>query len=911
MKRSDGFRPRFRVTDHAPDPSRDAGDEIAFHLEMRERELISLGVPPEEARRRTRETFGDAASIQTEVESIDTSRIRQRRVVELLESIGQDLRFGVRGLLRNPGFALAAVITLGLGIGANAMVFGLLEATLLRPPAVRSPETLAAVYTTCRGGNPRCTSSYPDIIDYRERTRSFDDLAAYTRRPATIGGGDGAELVAADLVTGNYFTLLGVRAAEGRLLLADDDAPPSGLPVAVLSHAFWRSRFGGERNIVGRRIDIGDIQFTIVGVADPSFDGLRLGTAPALWLPLHRYPGLSSPPADPAIFEDRGSRWIEGLVARLAPGISVETARAELLGVSRQLAQEDSAARGPRTVTVDPLPSYVLPPGAEGVISSFIWVLQGVVGVTLLLACANLANLLLARGLGRQRELAVRAAIGAGRGRIVRQLLTESLLLGVLGAAVGLGLAYFALSVVARFQLPFDFDIAALGAGINGPVATFTALLALVTVAAFGTLPAMYASRGNLAGIARTTAATRGQNAGRMLGALVAVQVALCVVLLAGAGLFLRTLRNHLQADLGFRPDGIAVMRIDPSTGGYEGDAAVALVRELTARTAAIPGVEKASVSTGVPVLQNGSGFFVRVDGYTPGAGEEMRLEVTRVGPDFLRASGIPLVRGREFTEADGPGAGRVMIINEQMARTWWPGRDPIGGTVHLRNEPYTVVGIARNVPGRGLDPARVPQAYAPMLQSDTWRGSTGMGPLPRNLYVTARATPERLDGIAPLMREAVRATDPRIPVADLVTMRRAIATALAPQRGAAALLSVFAALALVLASVGIYGVLAYSVSRQRRELGIRMALGARAGSLVSLVARGMGIPVAIGVIVGLITGGLLGRVVEGLIFGVEPTDPASLAGAVAILVVAATIATLGPARRAARTDPTEIMRGE
>jgi predicted permease len=903
MTPTDGFRRRFRMSDHAPDIKRDVNDEIAFHLEMRERELIALGVPPDEARRQARAAFGDGNAIAAEVESIDDARVRRQRLGEIAQSVLQDARFTLRGLVRNPGFAAAALLTLALGIGANAMVFGLMEAILLRAPSVQSPDALAAVYTTCRAGNPRCASSHADYLDYRERTRAFDDLAAYDRQEVAFGDTPETELVTAELVSGNYFSVLGVSAIQGRTISPDDDRPPSGLPVAVLSHDFWRTRFAEDRGVVGRTIRLNSVPYTVIGIAAPSFHGLRLGALPAVWVPIHGLPTLLPSGTDPTIFEDRGSRWIDGLVARLAEGASVDGARAELLGVSRQLAQEDSVARGPRTVTVDPLPSYVLPPGTERVIASFVWVLQGVVAVTLLLACANLANLLLARSLARRRELAVRAAIGAGRGRIVRQLLTESLVLAVLGGAIGLAVAALALSLVSSFQLPFGFDIAAVGAGINSRVVVFTGVLALITTVAFGTIPALHATRDDVANLVRGASPGRGPRAGRMLGTLVGVQVALCVTLLAGAGLFLRTLRNHLDVDLGFRPDGVAVAVIDPSLTNAGADANGALVRDLIARAAALPGVEAASVGARVPVLAQGSGFFVRVDGYTPAPDEEMRVEVAPVAPDYFRALGLPLLRGRDFADRDGPGAGRVIIVSEQTARAWWPGREPIGGTVTIRNQPHTVIAVAGNVPGRGLETVPTANAYVPLSQN--------VDQLPRNLFVVSRAAPARVDGLLPLMRRAVHEVDPRISVASLLTMRRAISTTLAPQRGAAALLSVLAALALLLASVGIYGVVAYGVAQRRRDFGIRMALGARGRALVSLVARGMLIPVVVGAGVGLLTAAVAGRALRGLIFGVAPTDPLTLAGAVSVLAVAAAVATLGPARRAARTDPMEIMRAE
>ncbi|MGH7577872.1 MAG: ABC transporter permease, partial [Longimicrobiales bacterium] len=643
MSKRNSFRRTFRLSDHAPEVGRDVDDELSLYLELRERELIEAGSSPEQARRAAREAFGDAAAIASEVRRLSRGRVRRWRARGMAVSMMQDVRFGLRGLRLAPAFASAAILTLALGIGANAMVFGLIEAMLLRSPAVRAPDQLVAVYTTCRRGDPRCSSSYPDYRDYRDRTRAFADVAAYNRSQVILADGERAELMTAEITTGNYFELLGVSAAQGRLLGASDNEPGGESNVVVLSDAVWRTRFGGETRVIGRTIRLNEMPHTVIGIAPPSFSGLRLGDAPDVWVPLRGMLALF-PNIVPTLFEDRGSRWISGLVARLADGATIERARAELRAVSDQLALEDPDARGPRTVTVDPLPRYILPAGNEQTIVQFASVLQAVVALTLLLACANLANLLLARAAARQREMGIRAAIGACRGRIVGQLLTESGLLAAAGAIAGLLLAAIGLRLVSGFRLPFNFDVAALEPAVNARVIVYTMALTIGTVLLFGVLPALHASRGELATLLRQSRTDGRPRARRPLSVLVGVQVALCVVLLTGAGLFVRTLRNHLQADLGFNAAGVATVTVEPWMHRYTAERTASLIHSMETSMALLPGVVSAGTGARVPVRAGGgAGVFIEVEGYVPAPDEELRIEYNFVTQDYFRTLGIPV----------------------------------------------------------------------------------------------------------------------------------------------------------------------------------------------------------------------------------------------------------------------------
>ncbi|MQA91300.1 MAG: FtsX-like permease family protein [Gemmatimonas sp.] len=660
-----------------------------------------------------------------------------------------DLRYAGRALKRNPGFAAAAVLTLALGIGANAMVFGLMEATLLREPAVRSPETLAAVYV-CDPGESRCNASYPDYLDYRERTTAFEDLAAYFGSELSVGTDTGAEVVGGELVSGNYFNLLGVSPARGRLLQPSDDDPASDVRVAVVSYEFWRGRLGGDPGAVGASVRINGVPFTVVGVVDPSFKGLRLGDSRSIWVPLLAQNDLGLFPGGFDPITMRGLRWIEGLVARLGSDVTMERARAEIRAVSEQLAAEYESNRDRRTVTLDPLRSYIRPNGSEPTLSTFVWILQGVVGFTLLLACANLANLLLARGSSRRRELAVRMAIGAGRTRLFHQLMTESLMLAVAGAAGGLLLASFALSAVGSFQLPFGdgFSVGSLDAAINLPVAGFTAVVALATVIAFGTLPALQGTRGDLTRDLGAGRASAGMRSGRLRRSLVGVQIAVCFILLVGAGLFLRTLRNQLATDFGFQPDGVAVMTLNPGRSGYSQAQSVRLAGEMIDALNGVPGVESASVGSSVPIRPTVAGIPVQVEGYTPAPGEEMQMRFADVGPDYFRTLQLPIERGREFTGPDSPGGLLGIVINRTMADAWWPGRNPLGGIVRFpggglsgTEQEYTVIGVVGEAAWEGLEKSTTSYAFRSLIQVQDSPFGT--------LRIIVRADPADLDSLA------------------------------------------------------------------------------------------------------------------------------------------------------------------
>jgi predicted permease len=897
----DELRPGFRITEHGADAARDARDEIAFHLTMRERELVAQGLAPEEAKQAARAAFGDVEAVRARLQRMGESKVKRRRLGWWLESWGQDMRHAVRMLGRSPRFALVAVLILALGIGANVVIFSLIEAALLRAPAVARPEQLVSVWTTCRRGGLHCSSSFPDYEDYRSQSTQLRDLAAYTPWQVTLDAGAGPALAGAELVTGNYFTLLGLTPRVGRLLQPRDDAP-GNVAVAVLSHHLWRTRFGGAAGVVGRSIRLNGVPYEVVGVAPAGFDGLVLGQSPDVWLPMHGLPALYPAAFNADHFQARARRWIAGLVGRLSDDGTEATARADLARVSDRLFAADSLARGPRRVTVAALQRRVLPGGTEEVVPAFLGVLQGVVALTLLLACASLANLLLARATVRRGEMGVRLALGVSRGRLLRLLLTESVLLALVGASAALAIAALALRLITHIELPLEFALGSVGAALNLRVALFTLLLALVTGLSFGAAPALIASAEGAASVLRESRGSATMRTERLRSLLVSVQLALGVVLLVGAGLFLRTLRNRLDLDLGFPRTGLALLTVLPSLSRYTPDRTTVLARALSQRSAALAGVTAASVGLHVPVRAGGTGTIVAVRGYEPGPGEDMRLEFNAVAPGFLRALGLPVLAGRDFTEAEAAAGDRVIVIDESAARRWWQGRDPVGGIMVIGQDEYRVVGVARSTAWGGLDVGATPYIFLPI--------GLELGALDLPITLLARTAGDAR-ALIPALRSLLTQLDPGLAVSSARTMQDELAITLSPLRAAVVLLSVFGGLALVLAVIAIYGVVSYVVAQRRRDLAVRLALGATPPMLVRLIARRMLVPVGAGLAAGVIGARLLSVLLTRFLYGVPPTDVLTHAGAVLTLALAAVVATLLPAREAAHTDVAAVIRLE
>lgn len=820
----------------------------------------------------------------------------------MLDDLVQDGKSALRQIATRPLAATLIVITLALGIGANTAMFSLVQTALVSPAPVPDPDSLVALWTTCRRGDPRCGSSYPDMLDYRRRASTLRDLAAYAKEVASLGDERGAQVVNVHLATGNYFPLLGLKPAAGRLLDPGDDMPGS-TAVAVLSHDLWSGRFGSDPRVVGRTVRLNGHAHTVLGVTPRGFRGLEVGAGPDIYVPLLAGPGLQGGDRlQEAWFAERDTRWIDQLIGRRAPGATIEQVRAEMAGVSEQMASEDPEARGPRMITVDLADRLIRPRGSEAGFSRFLLLMLAVVGLTLLLACANLANLQLAQSSRRRQEMAIRAAIGAGRGRLLRQALTESLVLSLLGGLAGLLLGPALIRVLSGYELPGGVDIAGLRAGIDLPVLLFAFVLSLVAGVLFGLAPGLRHGRRRASRVLAVEMRDASGGAAWTRGLLVAVQVAVSLVLLAGAALFARALQTGLSVDLGFDGgDRLTLATIDLSLLQYGAGDAEALLAGVQERMLGNPAVTAFAAGTRVPLMAGGAATFLdSVLDYQPAADEELRLEFNRVTPGFFRALGLPLRAGRTFAPADAVEDGAIpLVVNQEMADRWWPGREAVGGRVVFGGERAgRVLGVVADTKwDDGMLTPDYPFAYMPLSGSSAARGP-----------VTLLVRSDHPGGIAPALRQALTEIDADVPVLSMTSFRELRQTVLMPQRIGATLLGGFAALALLLSAVGIYGVVGHAVGQRASEIGIRIALGADRGKIERLMVATVLGPVVAGVAVGVLAIVLLSGTVRAFLYGVDPVDPLALGGGVAVLVAAALGAAWMPARRAAALDPVRTL---
>ena len=822
-----------------------------------------------------------------------------------MEQLVVDLRLAVRLLIKSPGFTLVAVLSLALGVGANTTIFSLLNAFLLQPLPGREPARLATVYTSDFSGPLYGASSYADYLDFRSASQAFDGLAAHGLQPLLFSDGGESQRVLAELVSGNLFEVLGLQAAYGRAILPAEEATGQH-PVVVLSDAFWRGRFAADPALVGRSVALNGKAFTVVGVGPAGFTGLMRGLSAEVFVPLAMRPALSG-----QSLEERGNRGLL-LIGRLRPGKGVEQAQAELRIVGQRLKASYpdywTDRRGEaRVVSVLPEAASRLLPQMRGPVSAFLGVLFAAVGLVLLLACSNVASLLLARASLRRRELAVRVALGAQRGRLVRQLLTESLLLACLAGSLGVALAALALKLVLAFQPPLPFTLA-LGLELDRRVLLFALALSLVTGVVFGLLPALRASSTSPIEALKG----RGGEAPRrrlvpLRDALVVAQVAGSLVLLIGAGLFLRSLSRAQAIDPGFDPERALVFSLDLEAQGYDDARGAAFYQTLQERLAGTAGVGAVSLASHLPLGLDSARRSFRAVGYTPGPGEDMEVHSSFVGADYFETLRTALVRGRGFSKHDTPGAPPVAVVNEAFVRRFWPGRSGIGEhlvtpwltSAGFRDVTLEVVGVARDGKYTSLGEPPTPFIFYPH----------------RQLYRPQMAVVVRTAGdpalLVPEVRRQVRALAPTLPVFDVKTLVAHLGTALYPARAAAALLGLTGALALFLAAIGLYGVLSYLVTLRTREIGVRMALGARREDVVRLVV-GRGLRLAgVGLAIGLALAAGVTRFASFLLYGTSPHDPTTFAAVVTLLLGVAALAAWAPARRASRVEPVVALREE
>jgi predicted permease len=821
-----------------------------------------------------------------------------------MQTLLQDLRYGARVLLKKPGFTLAAVLSLALGIGANTAIFTLVNALLLKPLPVAEPARLVSVFGTDEKNRGQFLNymglSYPNFKDYRDENQVFDGLLAHQQIALNLATSQEPQQVTGEIVSGNYFDVLGVKAAAGRTFLPEEDRTPGAHPVAVLSHSLWQTRFGGDRTLVGKTVRLNNQSFTVVGIAPENFRGTNLLAPADLWVPLMMHEQVFTG-VFREYFNDRRALLMNA-TARLKPGVTIEQAESAMKNLAANLEQQHPRDNEKRSITLVPLSLSAINPNFRQVFVRSGALLMTIVGLVLLIACANVANLLLVRAAGRRKEIAVRLALGAGRGRLIRQLLTESLLLALLGGLGGLIIAAWGRSALWSFRPPFLEDTA-IDTGLSGEVLGFTLLLTLLTGVLFGLAPALRATRVALVTELKdkSTQANRDARLFSLRNALVVVQVALSLVALIGAGLFLRSLRSAQQINPGFETQKMGVLSFNVGTLGYTEAQGHEFYRRVQERVAAVPGVESAAVASNPPF---GGGFqrSVTPEGEALPAGSRGILTtVNSVGLKFFETLNIPLLGGRQFSDVDREGVTQVAIINEAAAKRFWPGQDVIGKRFRFYGDDFLheIVGLARNTAVFNIGEDPVPQIFLPLRQHYAPAVT---------LFVRAQGDPAAALGT---VRRELQNLDTNLPLVGVLTLTEIVERGLWAPRMGAALLGVFGALALLLAAIGLYGVLAYSVSQRTQEIGLRMALGAGRSNILALVIRQGMTLVATGVVLGIGAGLLATRLVANLLYNVGAADPVTFVAMPLLLLFVAMLACYLPARRAMKVDPMIALRYE
>ncbi len=813
-----------------------------------------------------------------------------------MDTFLQDIRYALRRLSNNPAFTAVVVVTLALGIGANSTIFSLVNAVMLKPVPGQRDTELVRVFRTERFS----PFSYRDIADYRERNTVFSATSCHRENPFSYGGAE-PELITGELVCANYFEVLGARPMMGRGLPAEADYTRDAHPVAVVSHNFWRTRMQADPAAIGKEIVLNGHKFTVVGVAPPKFIGSYSGLENSVWVPITMYRTLQ--PHNPTFLTDRHMQGVE-MMARLKPGVTLAQAQESLRGIEAAILKESNSNDPPRLTIVN---ASSVHPRVRTPIATFFALLMTVVGMVLLIACANIANLLMARAAHRQKEISIRISLGASRLRLVQQLLTESLLLALAGGAAGIVLAYWCADLLLAFKpptpVPVDLQIA-----IDVRVLLFTFALATLTGIVFGLAPALRAWRPDMVTALKNESGAAGaRQHSRLRNSLVVAQVAVSLVLLIASGLFLRSLLNASAMDVGFQTRDRLVFSVNVGNLGYSEPEGRAFYQQLRERIAAQPGVWSVSLANVLPLNLSRNSTIIAPQG-EPTRENSMQIDFNVVSPGFFRALELPLLQGRDFTDRDIEGAPRVTIVNETLARKLRPdgevvGRqiqyvafDPVKGSQWV---PMEIVGVARNAKYSRLGEEEVLFAYFSLGQS--YQNEMAV------IAHTAGNPAELLSG----MRAQVRAIDPRLPVNELKTMEAHMGIALLPARLGGTLLGIFGGLALLLASVGIYGVISYSVAQRTREIGVRMALGAARSDVLRLIlGQGLRLTLA-GVIIGVAIAFGVTRFLATFLYGVSTTDVSVFGSIAALLVGVALAATFVPAYRAMRVDPMVALRYE
>jgi predicted permease len=873
--------------------------------------LISGGEGEEEAYRKVISELDDISPLRVgaqrsqRMEKYDAAQAGDGRPGNFMfvDDLWRDLLYAVRGMRKSPMFVLFVVLTLALGIGANTTVFTVINTLILNPLPVRNPAGLAAVAaveakSASASGAP-LPISYADLKDYQTRNDVFSSLAGYTTpRGVTWQEGGASQGMFSELVTSNYFSTLGLSPVRGRFFLPGEDGAPGASPVAVMNYGTWQTRFGGGEDIVGRTLRLNNIAFTVIGVAPPNFIGVNAIFGPDLWIPAAMTEQLL-PNQMQAALSDRSKAVFLG-VGRFKPGASRAQAQANLAAIASELAREFPAANEGRSAKVRPIRDVIFASSSGGstpiMFASVILLI--VAGIVLLIACSNVANLLLARSAVRRQEMAIRIAMGASRQRLVRQLLTESMSLGFLGGVLGLSIGYAGLKLLFD-MLPGSANFVA--PKLDTTVFLFALIISLATGFIFGALPAFRASRTDVAEALKEEARTAGRSRRRvtLTNALLVGQVAFSFLSLATAALFLRSIQRAYEIDPGFQTANLAVFTTNPGQAGYGKPQTREFYKGVRDRVASIPGVESVSWASNMPLWARAVNGLHVEEREQRSQADKITTILNTVDHGYFGTIGVPIDRGREFTETDYETSTPVAIINEKMARDYWPGEDALGKRIQLSGETQMrqIVGIARTANYSAWGEPPQPCVYAPLEQ----KYSDAM-----ILYVRSKGDPLQ---ILSQVRREIMAAGPQILIGGVRTGREIIDGGLFQARMGVALLSVFGLLALGLASIGLYGIMAYSVNQRKQEIGLRMALGAAQASVLQLILKqGMSL-VLTGVLIGFAASLIVGRLLSRMLYGVSASDPISIAGAALVLLAVALLACYLPARWASRVNPLVALR--
>jgi predicted permease len=886
-------------------PAREAEivEELAEHLADRYQELLTRGATAEQAQHAALAELSASELLACELRRIERQVAPEPiifgtdRRANMIQDLWQDLRYAARVLLKNPSFTFIAIITLTLGIGANAAIFTLINAALLRPLPYEDAEQITVLATTRRDTGEARSNSYPDFADWRDQNTTFEQLAAYTSASFSLTQDGEPERVSGELVSADYFPLLRVGAASGRTFLPEEDRTPDTHRVAVVGHGLWQRRFGGRAELVGQTIQLNAASYTVIGIMPEGFRGVS--DRAEIWVPILMVSSVNRV----GDLQVRESRW-HSVIGRLKQGVTLAQSQAEMDAITSRLEQAYPISNNNRGARVTLLHERYF-----GNLQLMLWVLLGAVVCVLLVACANVANLQLQRAAGRASEIAVRLALGATPRRLTQQLLTESLLLALIGGGLGVLLAFWSVDFLIKLS-PINFP-SFVKLTVDWRVLGFSLLISVLTGVVFGLAPALQATKVSLnealkAG-GRNMAGGLGRN--RLLNSLVVSEIALALTLLVGAGLMIRSLQRLQAVDPGFTSEGVSTMQVSLPVQAYGQEQIVGFVGQLRERLQTVPGAQSVAVASDLPLCGTTSGGPVELEGQpTTATGGETRMFRHRVTPGFFSTLGIPLIRGRDFTDADHAQALGVVIISEAMARRYWPGEDPIGKRIREDSRgvatpaPWlSIVGVVGEVQYRGLpkNPNSDPDVYFPWLQVPT-----------RDMYLAVRSDVDT-DNLVAALRAELKKLDAGLPVYGVMTMRERVANQSRQSRFSAWILGIFGALALVLASVGIYSVMSYAVEQRSREIGIRMALGAGQGEVLRMVV-GQGMRLALlGVALGVGAALALTQLMKQLLVDMAAADPPTYAVIASALTLIALLACWIPARRATKVDPLVALRSE